>query len=122
MLSLPVVACQEDTLLLGQFHEWIVNNVELWSDFTKGLGIGVDLEDLILVTGFHRTRSWSNIAFAEVDHEADAQLSLGVEVTGTLGANISWPYTNVFTQGAIRNQDPSGEVCGSKNVHTTGTP
>ncbi|KAH9032012.1 hypothetical protein EDB85DRAFT_1957234 [Lactarius pseudohatsudake] len=65
------------------------------------------MEDIILVTGCHRTRSWTNIAFNEV--QSGAQLSLKVDVADALGANVNWGVSNVRIQGAVHNQGPSGE-------------
>jgi hypothetical protein len=36
------------------------------------------MEDIILVTGTHRTRSWTNVAFP--GGQVDAQVSFGVNV------------------------------------------
>ena len=66
------------------------------------------MEDIILVTGSHRTRSWTNIAFSEV--QTGAQLSLKVDVADALGANIQWGISNVRIQGTVHNQGPSGMV------------
>ena len=67
------------------------------------------MEDIILVTGFHRTRSWSNVTFNEV--QTKATFSLGVEVPGTVGANVNWKASKLRIQGAVHNQGPSGGVC-----------
>ena len=66
------------------------------------------MEDIVLVTGYHRTRTWSNIAFNEV--QTDARFSVGVEVAGALGANINWRSSDLRIQGALLNRGPSGEV------------
>jgi len=50
----------------------------------------------------------------EVNYEADAQLSLRVEVTGALGANIYWQDENAFIQGAMHCQGPVSEVASGK--------
>jgi hypothetical protein len=74
------------------------------------------MEDIVLVTGCHRTRSWSNIAFNEF--QADAHFSLGVEVAGALGARIHWRASSVRVQGAMLSQGPSGEVRGVQIART----
>ena len=71
-------------------------------------GLGLEVEEIVLVTGCHRTRSWSNIAFSEV--QKDAQFSLGVEVAGAFGASINWRASSLRIQGAVLSQGPSGEV------------
>jgi hypothetical protein len=74
------------------------------------------MEDIVLVTGCHRTRSWSIIAFNEV--QADAHFSLGVEVAGAFGARIHWRASSLRAQGAMLSQGPSGEV-GSVQITKT---
>ena len=66
------------------------------------------MEDIVLVTGCHRTRSWTNTTFNEV--QTNTQLSLGVEV-GALGASVNWQVSNRHIQGAVLGHGPSGEVC-----------
>ena len=66
------------------------------------------MEDLVLVTGCHRTRSWSNIAFYE--SRADAQVSFEVQVPGILGT-VRWRVSSQHIQGAQLSPGPSGEVC-----------
>ena len=107
MLSLPVTARCEDTLTLGHFRKWIIRHIESWFAFTQAHGLGLEMEDIVLVTGRHCTRSWSNITFNEV--QADARFSLGVDV-GALGANINWRASSSRTQGAVLSHGPSGEV------------
>ncbi|KAI0291208.1 hypothetical protein B0F90DRAFT_1778937 [Multifurca ochricompacta] len=66
ILSLPVQAQRQDTVARGEFGRWIVKHINLWFAFTQELGLGLNrMEDIILVTGFHRARSWANIAFSE---------------------------------------------------------
>lgn len=67
------------------------------------------MEDIVLVTGCHRTRSWSNIAFNDI--QTDARLSLGVEVAGALGASVNWRVSSHRIQGAVLGHRPNGEVC-----------
>ncbi len=100
--------------MLGHFRKWIIKHIDSWFAFTQELGMGIEMEDIVLVTGCHRTKSWSNISLNEV--QADARLSLGVEVAGTLGANVNWRASNVRIQGAMQNQGPSGEVRGNAGL------
>ena len=115
VMSLPVTARCEDTLSLGHFRNWISKNIDSWFAFTEMHGLDLDMEDIVLATGCHRTRSWSNVAFTEV--HTDAQFSLGVEVAGALGANINWRASNDHIQGAVLSQGPSGEVSGTRMIY-----
>jgi len=80
VLSLPVPARREDTVARGEFEQWIIN-IDCWCLFMKSLGLGIeDMEDIILVTGCHRTRSYTNVIFSE--SQDGAQVSFGVRVGG----------------------------------------
>ena len=101
-------AQREDTLSRKHFREWITNHIDSWFAFTQYLGLDIEMEDIVLVTGFHRTRSWSNISFSEV--QAKAKLSLGVEVAGS-SASVHWRVSSRRIQGAVLSHRPNGEVC-----------
>ncbi|KAH9038288.1 hypothetical protein EDB84DRAFT_1437254 [Lactarius hengduanensis] len=107
VLTLPVAALREDTLTQDRFRKWIITHIDSWFAFTQELGLGIGIGDIILVTGYHRTKSWSNITFNEV--QTDAQFSLGVEVAGALGASVNWRASDLRIQGAVPNHGPSGE-------------
>lgn len=103
-----MTARREDTVAREQFRKWIIRNIDSWFALTQELGLGLAMEDIILVTGFHRTRSWSNIAFNDV--QTDARVSLGVEVASSLGVTVNWRVSSYRTQGAVLSHRPSGEV------------
>ncbi|KAI0256133.1 hypothetical protein BJV78DRAFT_1278679 [Lactifluus subvellereus] len=107
VLSLPVQAQRKDTIAREAFRQWIVKHIDRWFAFTKQLELGIDqMEDIILVTGCHRTRSSTNVAFFE--SQADAQVSFGVEVAGNPSNMITWQFSREQTQGAVLNRGPSG--------------
>ena len=66
------------------------------------------MEDIVLVTGYHRTRSWSNIAFYE--SQADSRVSLSVQTPSTHGTTVRWRVLSQGMQGAVLHPGPSGEV------------
>ena len=109
MLSLPVTARREDTVARGDFAKWITRNIDTWFAFTRRLGLGLNhMEEIVLVTGRHRTRSWTNIAFYE--GQAGAQVTFGVQVTDGANASINWQVSRKHIQGAMLSQGPSGGV------------
>ena len=67
------------------------------------------MEDIVFVTGYHRTRSWSNIAFYE--SQADSRVSLSVQTPSTHGTTVRWRVLSQGMQGAVLHHGPSGEVC-----------
>ena len=111
-MTLPVAARREDTVVRGLFRKWILKHIDSWFAYAEELDLGIAMEDIILVTGCHRTKSWTNVAFNEV--QTGAQLSLQVNVADALGANINWGISNVRIQGAVHNQGPSGKVRGMR--------
>ncbi|KAI9445970.1 hypothetical protein H4582DRAFT_2052101 [Lactarius indigo] len=106
VLSLPVTARREDTISLGHFRKWIARNIDSWFAFAHELGTGVEMEDIVLVTGCHRTKSWTNTVLNEV--QTNVQLSLGVEV-GASGASVKWDRSDLQIQGATVSHGPNGE-------------
>ncbi|KAH8998264.1 hypothetical protein EDB86DRAFT_825160 [Lactarius hatsudake] len=105
VLSLPVTAQREDTPHLGHFRKWILRHINSWFAFARELGMGIEMEDIILVTGCHRTRSWTNTVFNEV--QANARVSLGVEF-GAFDASVNWQVSNFRVQGAVHSRGPNG--------------
>jgi hypothetical protein len=66
LLALPVPAQSEDTVALGIFGQWMVNHIDAWYAFVRGLGLGINrMEDIILVTGYHCAKSWINVVFTQ---------------------------------------------------------
>ena len=82
-------------------------NIDSVFDFARNLDPGVKMEDIVLVTGCHRTRSWANTAFTGV--QEDAGVSLGVEVAGPLCSNVNWRVSGLI-EGAVIRHCPNGEV------------
>ena len=66
------------------------------------------MEDIILVTGCHHARSWTNICFNEV--QSDTQASSGLQITENFGDPANWPVTDQNSQGTVVRHGPSGEV------------
>lgn len=108
VLSLPVPARREDTVAQGEFGKWILKHIDGWFDFIQSRGLGVErMEDVVLVTGCHRTRSWTNIVFSE--NRNGAQVSFGVRV-GISGSDINWQFSREQIRGVVLNIGPSGDV------------
>jgi len=83
----------------------MVKNIDDCMRLADDLGWGVNrMEDMILVTGRHLTKSWANVAFSE--SRVGAQVSFCVRVTGTSGAHLK--ERNV-TGGELK-LGPNGEV------------
>ncbi|KAH8993421.1 hypothetical protein EDB92DRAFT_401933 [Lactarius akahatsu] len=105
-LSLPVMARREDTISQAHFGTWITKHIDSWFAFSQRHGLGVEMEDIVLVTGCHRTRSWSNIAFYE--SQADSRISLSVQAPG-VGTTVHWRVLSQRIHGAVLSHGPSGE-------------
>ena len=107
-----MAARREDTLAQAVFRKWIATHIDSWFAFSQQQGLGIEMEEILLVTGCHRTISSGNIVFYE--RQATARVSSGVQVPGVIGNAINWQVSNQHIQGAVVSHGPSGEVCGAK--------
>jgi hypothetical protein len=64
------------------------------------------MNDIILVTGFHRTKSWMNVAFLE-NQDEDAQMSFATKVVDT---NITFHVSPKDVRGPVIKTGPQGGV------------
>lgn len=104
MLSLPLPAHSEDTVVLSQFRDWIVKHIETWFAFTQRLGLGVDrMEEIVLVTGRHLTKSWINVAFHQ--HQ-----NAGVTFNTSVSDDCNVHLERVYVDGAEMKLGPTGRV------------
>jgi hypothetical protein len=87
----------------------MLKHIDLWFIFIQSLGLGVErMEDIVLVTGCHRARSWTNIVFSE--NRSGAQVSFGVRV-GPSGSDVRWQFSREQIRGGVvLNIGPSGDV------------
>lgn len=109
MLSLPVKARREDTLAQSDFAEWIIKRIDCWFAFARRLGLGIEqMEDIILVTGFDRTKSWFNVAFS--GGQVDGRVSFGVNAVDSANSSINFQFSPEHVRGAVLNQGPEGRV------------
>lgn len=106
VLSLPVRARSEDALTPDYFYHWIIWKIDSWFAFTQQLDLQLKMEDIVLVTGFDRAKSWANIVFNNV--QPDSQSSLGVTVAGSFCSDINWQAPSPCP-GAVLSHRPNGE-------------
>jgi hypothetical protein len=104
-----VQALREDTLAKSAFGKWIVKHIDRCFAFAQELEFGIErMEEIILVTGCDRARSWTNIAF--LGGEADARASFGVRVYGHPGTSTSVEFSPGHVMGAVVSHAPEGTV------------
>ena len=103
------MAQRKDTLAQGDFGAWIVKHIDRWFAFARGLGLGIEkMEEIILVTGCDHTRSWTNVAFLGDEH--DAQATFGVRVIHDPAISIEWQGLPEHVQGGVLHLGPDGMV------------
>jgi len=108
VLSLPVTARREDTFVPGVFKSWIVKHIDSCFAFARQIGLGVErMEEIILVTGCDRTKSWANIAF--FGNQPDSEASFGVLVESP-DPSITFQFSPENAQGAVLHYGPEGKV------------
>jgi len=65
----------------------MIAHIDAWFAFTRSLGLGVDrMEDIILVTGRHLTKSWINVAFNQ--RRRNAGVSFNAQVSSDFGVQL----------------------------------
>ncbi|KAH8982540.1 hypothetical protein EDB86DRAFT_328722 [Lactarius hatsudake] len=106
VLSLPIQARCKNTVALGDFGDWAIEHIDRWFAWARELGMGINrMEDIILVTGAHLTRSWTNVAFLE--GQTDARVSFKVQVVAD--TSINWDVSPDRIMGAVLSYGPTGE-------------
>jgi hypothetical protein len=106
-LSLPVPAQGEDTVAFGDFGKWMIKHIDAWFAFARSLGLGVErMEDIILVTGRHLTKSWVNVAFTQ--RRLDAGVSFDVQVSSHDQGHVS--LEQQYVRGGDLKLGPTGRV------------
>jgi hypothetical protein len=111
VLSLPIQAKGRDTVAKIKFGKWLVKHIDRWFAWARQLEFGVDrMEDIILVTGTHRTRSWTNAAFPGGQKGAQASFGAKAGQRGG-GVAINWQFSHEHNRGVVLNRGPEGVVC-----------
>jgi hypothetical protein len=84
----------------------MIQHIDSWFAFAQDRGHDIDrMEEIILVTGCHHTRSWANVIFLE--NQAPAQASFGVKVAHD---TINWKFSLGEAHGAVCGWGPEGRL------------
>ena len=111
VLCLPIEAKREDTVANNKFGKWIIKHIDHWFAWARQLELGVNrMEDIVLVTGTHRTRSCTNVAFPGGQNDAQASFTANVDRRLSDIVAINWQFSPEHNRGAVVNFGPSGEV------------
>lgn len=106
VLSLPLAAQRKDTIAMDVFRKCIIKHIDDWFAFAEKLGLGVNgMDDIILVTGRHCSKSWVNIVFSGGPRETE--VSFEVQKPGVSGVIIEQRQVR---GGVVFKTGPSGEV------------
>ena len=104
---------REDTVAGGEFAEWMVKHIDRWFSFAKKLHPEIErMEDIILVTGCHRTKSWANIVFREnrgFHRRYPKQAMLPFPGSPSSDPIVLWQFSGETGQ-TILNIMPNGKV------------
>ena len=86
----------------------MAKNINSWFAFARNLGLGIErMEEIVLVTGCDRARSWTNVSF--LINDFDAQVSFGVKAEGP-DAGINFQFSPENARGAVLRHGPEGAV------------
>ena len=85
----------------------MISHIDRWFAWARRLGMGISrMEDIVLVTGAHLTRSWINAAFLE--DQTVARVSFEFQVGAD--SSINWIVSPSLVIGAVLNRGPIGKV------------
>jgi hypothetical protein len=74
---LPFSGERKGTVARDDFGRWTTSNISNCMRLARHLGLGdTQMEDIILVTGCHLTRSWVNVTFSR--NQGPAHVKLGI--------------------------------------------
>lgn len=68
---------------IDHFKQYILRNYKAWSIFAGEQGHGIDVEDLILVTGRDMTEDFSMVAFSQNEGRIEMQFEAGASKLGS---------------------------------------
>lgn len=68
------------------------------------------MEDIILVTGCHRSRCWASVTFLEGHAESRATFKIKVEHSTAVGVSVKYHFSTRDVLGAMCSWGPE-EVC-----------
>ncbi|KAH8991266.1 hypothetical protein EDB92DRAFT_688194 [Lactarius akahatsu] len=109
VLCLPIQAKGEDTVASADFGKWIIKHIDRWFGWARQLGLGIDrMEDIVLVTGTHCARSWTNVAFPGWQEDAQASFRAKVDHNGDT-VTLNWQSSHERNRGVVLNYGPDGE-------------
>jgi hypothetical protein len=98
-----------DTLAKRDFKRWILTHIDRCFAFAQELGLEIEhMEDIILVTGYDRTKSWTNVAF--LGGQKDAHASFGVKVVDARDTSNLIQFLRGHREGASMSLGPEGKV------------
>ena len=85
----------------------MISHIDHWFAWARQLGMGISrMEDIVLVTGAHLTRSWINVAFLE--DQTVARVSFKFQEGAD--SSINWIVSPSLVIGAVLNRGPIGKV------------
>jgi hypothetical protein len=87
----------------------MLKHIDNWFTFARQLGLGiVQTEEIILVTGCDRTKSWTNVSF--LGNNVDARVSFGANAVDGPNPSINFQLSPASVRGAVVNRGPEGTV------------
>jgi hypothetical protein len=89
----------------------MIRHIDCWLAFAQGLGMGIEqMEDIMLVTGCHRSRFWASVTFLEGKAESKATFKIKVEHSTAVGASVKYHFSPRDVRGSMCSWGPE-EVC-----------
>ena len=89
-MSLPNGGHSEDVIRTKPFEDYIQAHIVSWFTWAQNNKLGIDMEDLILVTGCTLATSWAIATFVENNLDPEAEVSLTSRMLSNGGTDFIW--------------------------------
>ncbi|KAI0315936.1 hypothetical protein OF83DRAFT_306064 [Amylostereum chailletii] len=107
VLAIPDTVHAEQIRNPGAYDRYVETHAERWHALAARRHLGLQMEDLMLVTGRDLTKSWGNAVFC--DHSLDGRISLEVDFAPLGGAQVASHIRWTNVQNAMINWGPDPE-------------
>ncbi|KAI0315881.1 hypothetical protein OF83DRAFT_1021746, partial [Amylostereum chailletii] len=85
----------ENVLHKQNYEDYMLKNIDRWHALTVQHGMGLKMEEIILVTGRDLVRSWANAAFCSTDFEASVSLEAEIMTIAEIKLAVNVRFSNI---------------------------
>ncbi|KAI0315882.1 hypothetical protein OF83DRAFT_1084666 [Amylostereum chailletii] len=85
----------ENILCMQDYKNYIIKNIERWHASTVRNGLGLKMEQIMLVSGRDLVKSWANAAFCNTEFEASVSLEADIAMVSGIKLAVNVRFSNI---------------------------